>query len=679
MHRHSPALLLVLLAASLSPAAAEELTVASPDGKTVVTLSDAGGQLTWALSYDGQEVLLQAPLGLTTNEGVFGQDISIKERTRERVCEDYTLNRCKSSSVHYEAQQLIADVVTPEGPRDHRPALSIEFQVSNHNVAFRYCLSPAHDRRCVVVESEQTTFRLPKGTTSYLTPQSDPMIGWKRTKPSYEEEYTAGAPLDTPSRYGQGYTFPCLFHIAPECITARGVQQDIKLRFGQPLWVLISETGVSSSYCGSHLSDFDAAGACTVAYPMPGENNGFGSTGAQIGLPGTTPWRTVTVGATLAPIVETTIPFDVVQPLYEPSTDYRFGRGTWSWEVWDDASICEQDMRAYIDLAAALGWEYCLVDNYWDERIGKQKIEELSRYAQQQGVHLFLWYNSAGAWNDSMQSPYDVMSNIIARRREMAWMKEIGIKGIKVDFWGGDKQETMRLYEEVLVDANEYGLMVIFHGCTLPRGWERMYPNYVGSEAVLASENLKFSQHFDDLEAFNACLHPFIRNAVGCMEFGGSALNKYYSRDNAHGSHRVCGDAFELACAVLFQNPIQNFALTPNNLTDAPAEAIGFMKQVPTTWDETRFIDGEPGRYIVLARRHADQWYLAAVNATGERLSLSIDLTTLFGFGGKSVRVYADDPKILFTYKDIRINKRGQLPLSLPTNGGAVVVLPANL
>jgi hypothetical protein len=410
---------------------------------------------------------------------------------------------------------------------------------------------------------------------------------------------------------------------------------------------------------------------------MPGENNGFGSTGAQIGLPGTTPWRTVTVGTTLAPIVETTIPFDVVKPLYEPSIDYRYGRSTWSWEIWDDASINEKDIRAYIDLSASLGWEYCLIDNYWDTRIGHKKIEELSRYAQQRGVALFLWYNSSGAWNDTTQSPYDVMSNIIARRKEMAWMKENGIKGIKVDFWGGDKQETMRLYEEVLVDANEYGLMVIFHGCTLPRGWERMYPNFVGSEAVLASENLKFSQRANDMEAFNACLHPFIRNTVGSMEFGGSALNTYYSRDNAHGNHRVCGDAFELACAVLFQNPVQNFALTPNNLTDAPADAIAFMKQVPTTWDETRYIAGEPGKYVVLARRHADTWYVAAVNATESAVSVSLH-PSRFGFHGTKAICYADDKKMKFSADEVKINKKGELPLSVPTNGGAVVVLPLN-
>ena len=655
-------------------ATATDIKVASPDGKTVVTLSDENHNLAWALTYNGQTAIEPSALGLTTNEGVWGKNIYIKENARTRVTEDYTLDRIKASSIHYDAHRIVVDVM-PTDVKTSEPLFAVEVQVSNNNVAFRYLLFPTRERRCLVIESEQTTFDFPNGTTSFLTPQSDPMIGWKRTKPSYEEEYTVDVPLGRTSRYGHGYTFPCLFSTSAGYITARGAKQDMRLRIEDPLWVLISETGVDSHYCGSRLSDIDARGICTIAYPMEGENNGFGSTGAQIALPGATPWRTITVGNTLKPIVETTIPFDVVKPLYEPSTDYVYGRGTWSWLVWDDASINERDIREYIDLSASLGWEYCLVDNYWDHNIGREKIEELSRYAQSKGIHLFLWYNSSGAWNDSSQSPYDIMSDVIARRREMAWLKQIGVKGIKVDFWGGDKQETMRLYEQVLVDANEFGLMVIFHGCTLPRGWERMYPNYVGSEAVLASENLKFSQHFNEMEAFNACLHPFIRNAVGCMEYGGSALNHYYNRSNATGTHRITGDAFELACAVLFQNPIQNFALTPNNLTDAPAEAINFMKTVPTTWDETRFVDGYPGRYVILARRHAHTWYLVAVNATSQPLTYNLTPSS-FGCSKNTVKVYADDKKLRFSAKDTKLNRKGCISLSIPQNGGAVAILP---
>ena len=278
-----------------------------------------------------------------------------------------------------------------------------------------------------------------------------------------------------------------------------------------------------------------------------------------------------------------------------------------------------------------------------------------------------------GYWNDAPQTPRGIMDNAIARRKEMKWMQSIGIRGIKVDFFGGDKQMTMQLYEDILSDANEYGLLVIFHGCTLPRGWERMYPNYASSEAVLASENLHFSQGSCDAEAFNACLHPFIRNTVGSMDFGGSALNKYYNSDNApRGSRRMTSDVFALATAVLFQSPVQHFALAPNNLTDAPEWAIGFMKEVPTTWDEVRFIDGYPGKYVVMARRHGDKWYIAGVNAQKETVKLKIALPMFTP--GDQVRVFTDNEELQGNVKQIKVNKKQELQLTIPCNGGILIV-----
>lgn len=427
---------------------------------------------------------------------------------------------------------------------------------------------------------------------------------------------------------------------------------------------------MDSRYCGSRLSDWDN-GVYRIAFPMPEENNGNGTVAPAFSLPGSTPWRTVTVGETLKPIVETTVPWDVVEPRYTTTHDYKPGRGTWSWILWQDGSINYDDQVRYVDLAAAMGYEYVLIDNWWDNNIGRDRMEQFIKYARSKGVEVFLWYSSSGYWNDIEQSPVNRMDNSIARKQEMRWLQSQGVKGIKVDFFGGDKQETLRLYEEILSDADDHGLMVIFHGCTLPRGWERMYPNYVGSEAVLASENLVFSQHFCDNEAFNATLHPFIRNAVGCMEFGGVFLNKRLNRSNDGGTIRRTTDIFQLATAVLFQNPIQNFALAPNNLTDAPQICLDFMKQVPTTWDETRFIDGYPGRYIVLARRHGNTWYIAAVNATAEPLKLKLDLPVL---AGQEVSLYSDDKKMQPQLKLQKIKTDGSLQLTVQPQGGAVIV-----
>jgi hypothetical protein len=230
----------------------------------------------------------------------------------------------------------------------------------------------------------------------------------------------------------------------------------------------------------------------------------------------------------------------------------------------------------------------------------------------------------------------------------------------------------MRLYEAILSDADDHGLMCIFHGCTIPRGWERMYPNYVGSEAVLASENLIFSQGSCDAEAFNACLHPFIRNTIGCMEFGGVLLNKRNNRNNDGGTTRRTTDIFQLATGVLFQNPIQNFALAPNNLTDAPALCIDFMKQIPTTWDETRFIDGYPGKYCVIARRHGDTWYVAGINAGADPLKLKLTLPMFDA--GQEVVLYDDNAKTLAPQmKPVKVKKGSQLTLTIAPQGGVIV------
>ena len=413
---------------------------------------------------------------------------------------------------------------------------------------------------------------------------------------------------------------------------------------------------------------------------MAEENNGNGTVEPAMALMGTTPWRTITVGKDLAPIVETTAPFDNVKPLYKPNRDYKFGKSTWSWIVWQDASMNYDDQVAFIDLARQMNYPYILIDANWDKEIGKDRMKELIDYAHQQGVDVFLWFSSSGYWNDIVQSPINGMDNPIQRKEWMRWMQSLDVKGIKVDFWGGDKQETMRLYEQVLSDADDYGLMVIFHGCTLPRGWERMYPNYVGSEAVLASENMVFGQEFCDNEAYNACLHPFIRNAVGSMEWGGTFLNRHLARGNEGGTTRRSTDCLELATAILYQNAIQNFAITPENLRPvseggAPKESIDFMRTVPTTWDETRFIDGYPGRYVVLARRSGQTWYIAGVNAEKTKKTLTLDLSR-FVQKGDAVRLYTDnlknqDPVLKEAYK---VKNPAKQTITMDTNGGFVMV-----
>ena len=602
--------------------AAERLM--SPKGDIVVVVDVQNGKPTYEVSLGGVQFLKPSPLGLLTNLGDFTEELTLAGCDSKTQHDEYWLKTTKQSHISYDATEAVCRF-----EKDGKRVLDIQFHITDRDVAYRYKLYPKKIRGgetlVAVVNGEASGFVMPDGTTTFLCPQSGPMNGFARTSPSYETSYTLDDQMGK-NGWGNGFTFPCLFK------TPAG-------------WLLLSEAGTDGGYVGCRL--LNAGGSnYKIGFPQEGEMNGFGTTSAAVSLPCETPWRTITLGTTLAPIVETTVTNDVVRPKYQASKEYVYGKGSWSWIIGMDPSCNFDEQKRYIDFSAAMGWRSVLVDALWDVQIGYEKMAELARYGRERGVGLFLWYNSNGSWNDAPQSPKGKMDKSAARRKEMAWMKDNGILGIKVDFFGGDKQPMMQLYEDILTDANEFGLQVIFHGCTLPRGWERMYPNYVASEAVLASENLHFGQGACDAEAFNACIHPFIRNTVGSMDFGGSTLNKHYNKDNQHGTTRKTSDVFALATAVLFQSSVQHFAMAPNNLEDAPAWAVDFMKQVPTTWDETRFIDGYPGKYCIMARRAGTKWFVVGITSDGTPLQKKIDTKAFFPKGTKPT-VYTDADAIV--------------------------------
>ena len=641
------------LALCLLTAQATEKTFQSPDGKMAVTVSDQGCKATYQVTLDGTVFITPSPLGVKMNFADLSQGLTLKDCQTTTVKDEYSLKTIKQSHVSYEATEAVCQF-----EKDGKPALDVIFRVTGRDVAYRYKIyGSKKDMLSAVVEGEASSFILPEGTTTFLCPQVKPMGGFARTYPSYETSYTWDDEMGK-NGWGQGYTFPCLFK------TPQG-------------WVIISETGTDGNYVGCALKN-DGGAKYSIDFPQASEMDGWGTPNAKVALPALTPWRTMTIGTTLAPIVETTVANDLVQPKYKASKDYTYGKGTWSWIIRMDGSCNYKEQKEYIDFSAALGYRSVLVDAHWDSQIGYDKVAELSRYAQSKGVGLFLWYNSNGFWNDAPQGPRQKMNKSSVRRQEMKWMQENGILGIKVDFFGGDKQVMMQLYEDILTDANEFGLQCIFHGCTLPRGWERMYPNYVASEAVLASENLSFGQGACDAEAKNGCTHVFIRNTVASMDWGGSALNKRYSTGNDRGTYRRTSDIYALATAVLFQSSVQHFALAPNNLEDAPAWAIDFMKQVPTNWDEVRFIDGYPGKYAIIARRAGDTWYIAGINAEKQPVKKVLSLPMFVK--DTQLTVYADDakytndPNVVGSVKTVKQNKKQQMNIVIPENGGIVIV-----
>ena len=500
MKRTALILSLVLLAL---PMAASEERVSGPDGRLVVAVSDEGGMPTYSVWYDGVPFLLRSPLGLKTDIGDLTQGVRLAGWLKEGpVTDDYSIPTIKKSSVHYEANRAVFSFV-----KDGKELMDVIFQISANDVAFRYRINPPKpDTKVCVITDEATGYVFPGGTTSFLSPMMGPMSGFARTTPSYETDYQADEPLGK-NGDGHGYVFPALF------------------RNGDKGWVLLSETGVNGSYCGGRLIG-NADGSYRLAFPMPEEIGGNGTSTVGLAIPGCTPWRTITVAPDLKPIVETTVAWDVVEPQYEASQVYEPSRGSWSWILKMDGNTTYPVQLQYVDFSAAMGWETILVDALWDTQIGRENMEKIAAYAKEKGVRLFVWYNSNGYWNDAPQGPRNIMNRSVTRRAEMAWLQKLGVKGIKVDFFGSDKQVMLQLYEDILVDANDFGLQCVFHGCTLPRGWERMYPNFASAEAVVASENLYFGQYRCDREAFSATLHPFIRNTVAAMDFGGSTLNK---------------------------------------------------------------------------------------------------------------------------------------------------------
>ena len=419
--------------------AAERLT--SPKGDIVVVVDVQNGKPTYEVSLGGVQFLKPSPLGLLTNLGDFTEGLTLAGCDSKTQHDEYWLKTTKQSHISYDATEAVCRF-----EKDGKRVLDIQFHITDRDVAYRYKLYPKKIRGgetlVAVVNGEASGFVMPDGTTTFLCPQSGPMNGFARTSPSYETSYTLDDQMGK-NGWGNGFTFPCLFK------TPAG-------------WLLLSEAGTDGGYVGCRL--LNAGGSnYKIGFPQEGEMNGFGTTSAAVSLPCETPWRTITLGTTLAPIVETTVTNDVVRPKYQASKEYVYGKGSWSWIIGMDPSCNFDEQKRYIDFSAAMGWRSVLVDALWDVQIGYEKMAELARYGRERGVGLFLWYNSNGSWNDAPQSPKGKMDKSAARRKEMAWMKDNGILGIKVDFFGGDKQPMMQLYEDILTDANEFGLQVIFH------------------------------------------------------------------------------------------------------------------------------------------------------------------------------------------------------------------------
>ena len=341
----------------------------------------------------------------------------------------------------------------------------------------------------------------------------------------------------------------------------------------------------------------------------------------------------------------------------------------WSWLQLDDASCTLPVQKEFLELAARLGWEYLLVDALWDKQIGWDGIRELVRLGREKGVGIWLWYNSNGTFNDAPQTPKDRMHERSVRREEMARLRDAGVRGIKVDFMGGDKQATMTLYLDILKDAAEHGIMVNFHGATIPRGWERTFPHLMTMEAVKGMEFAGFEQRNADEQPEHAAILPFTRNAIGPMDFTPTVFSRKMRL-----FERRTSDAFELALAVLFESGVQHMGLTPREVSEAPEFVVEMLKAIPPAWDDVRFVDGYPGRDVVLARRSGETWFVAGINGTAEPRPMTLDLSFV-GSAVNGAMVSDDAGGQGFARRALSGEPAGRFAITVPPRGGFLMAL----
>jgi len=521
-------------------------------------------------------------------------------------------------------------------------------RISNDGAAFRYFL-PEKSTDIKKVKEELTSFKFNTGTKIFMGPCPDVYMGWCNSQPSYEDYYFQNEEVGKPSPYKSGWVFPALF------------QKD-------NTWILLTETGLDGTYCGSRLEQISENGNYKIAFPKAGEQTSpLSALLPESTTPWLTPWRIIAISDGLKTLMESTLETDLAIPAKE--ADYSFvkpGRASWSWIMKKDDSITYQVQKDYIDWAARMKWEYCLIDVNWDTKIGYEKIKELADYAAGKGVGILLWYNSAGSWNTVQYHPKDRLLFNLNRQEEFKRISEMGIKGIKVDFFAGDGQSMMQYYNDILQDALKYKLVVNFHGTTYPRGWQRTYPNLVTMEAVRGFEFVTFTQEGADQEPNHVCMLPFTRNVFSPMDFTPVNLSEI------PGCQRKTSSAFELALTVIFQSAVQHWAESPEGMSKMPEYIREYMSTVPTQWDDTYFIDGFPGKFVVLARKSGKTWYVAGIN--GETSQKEISFTLPFLTRDLKATLFTDgDTNRSFSTSVLQLKKGEKSTMVIKPTGGFVL------
>ncbi|HVS54100.1 MAG TPA: glycoside hydrolase family 97 catalytic domain-containing protein [Opitutaceae bacterium] len=653
--------LFVAAAAPLSLLASE---LASPDGRLVAEFRlNADGAPRYAIRIAGHPALEESKLGLVRDDADFSTGLKLAaESAVEPVRDDYEILTAKRRMNHYAANRKTFHLLAAGGRK-----LDIFFQVSNDGVAFRYFFpeTSAEVRR---LRDEVSSFHFPAGTRAWLQPMSAAKTGWAQVNPCYEEFYEKDIAAGTPSPLA-GWVYPALF------------------RSGDT-WLLVTEGSLGRNYCGTRLRAESPDREYSVGFPDPRENFQGGAVNPESTLPWATPWRVIVVGS-LKTVAESTLGIDLADPpqpgdatppsrsnppgqaAAAPGYASFPGKATWSWPLMGDRNTNYDVQKKFIDYAADMSWRYTLIDALWDKQIGYEKVKELIDYARTKNVAILLWYNSAGDWCAAPQTPRSKLLTHESRVAEFARLKEMGVAGLKIDFFGGDGQSMIGYYHDILADAAPFGFALNFHGATLPRGWQRTFPQLMTMEAIKGEEYVTFEQKNADEEPTHAAMLPFTRNVFDPMDFTPVALDRINDR-----VQRRTTSAFELALSVVFTSGITHYAEIPAGLAKAPDYVREFLKHVPSVWDDVKFLDGFPGKFVALARRGDGRWYLAGINGEAEEKQLSLDLRELKLRAGGAATLIRDggEGNLSFREETPKISDAGRLDITLAPHGGFVAV-----
>lgn len=642
MHR---LFLLISFILAFGCVSAKEYTLASPDGQLKVVVADDGG-LHYSAAYKGTAALLRSPLGIYRDDVAYGASPQAISSVLPLVSGRTTYDNRRGKCSHVDKPYVEQEFAVAAG------LYSVVFRVYNQGFAFAYRLM-GHGSN-VKVYGEATGFAYPSAAKAFLTQMAKAKSGWEHTNPSYEDPYHIDVPVQETSEHRQGWVFPALVH-------------------HDGIWTLLSETGTTAHYVGCHLTEAPD-GVFRIAFPEEGHNLASDPTWAQLAVPAQTPWRMVVVSDDLADIACTTLADDLVEQQYAATVTAQPGKAAWSWLFYGDSKTTCEGTIEHIDLAARLGFPYCLVDAQWDQQIGRDAMARLADYARTKNVRLMLWYNSNGKFNTAPQTPMNRMDTPSARKAEMAWLKKIGVAGIKVDFFGGDKQSGMQLYDDILRDANDAGLLVVLHGTTLPRGWQRMYPAFANAEAVMGQEFCRGEKDKEAMRPRHSTILPFVRNAVAPMDFTPVVLGQKLG-PNGWESVRSTKVGFELALPVVFFEPMSHYGITPDDIQRFPDYVWSYFKSVPTVWDETRLLSGYPGRDVVMARRSGKKWYVAGINGEPVGKDLQLNLSQL----GKPTKamLFSTSPsqRNAVEAKKLRLGRQAVVGVHLSANDGFVMMI----